>query len=113
MKLKRIFKWSALALLVVGFFWFQFAYWTSTNDCNVAVQGEPMKAIKVCEYGVVQLVDASKPAPSDNQVLVRVAAASLNPADGHTIRGSAIGRVFGGLRKPRKTSFGIDVRGNC
>jgi NADPH:quinone reductase-like Zn-dependent oxidoreductase len=113
MKLKRFAKWSALTLLVVGFIWFQIAYWTSTNDCNAPVKGEPMTAIEVCEYGAagLQLADVAKPTPTDNQVLVRVQAASLNPADGHMIRGSAIGRLFGGLRKPRQTAFGIDFAG--
>src|SRR5437762_1576447 len=37
MKLKRILKWGAGALLVVLLAWFQFAYWTSTNDCGGAV----------------------------------------------------------------------------
>jgi hypothetical protein len=32
--LKRILKWSALAIVLVLFAWFEFAYWTSTNDCD-------------------------------------------------------------------------------
>ncbi len=34
MKWKRILQWSALAFFVVLFAWFQFAYRTSTNDCD-------------------------------------------------------------------------------
>ena len=34
MKWKRILKRGALVILVVPFAWFQFAYWTSTNDCQ-------------------------------------------------------------------------------
>jgi hypothetical protein len=53
MKWKRILKRSAF--VVVGLFlaWFQFAYWSSTNDCQQSVLpgGERMKAIKFCEYG--------------------------------------------------------------
>jgi NADPH:quinone reductase-like Zn-dependent oxidoreductase len=90
------------------------SYWRSTNDCNAPAQGELMKAIKVCEYGGpagLRMAESAKPVPRDDQVLVRVRAASLNPADGHMIRGSTIGRLFGGLRKPRQTAFGIDFAG--
>ncbi|MEN3370926.1 MAG: hypothetical protein V7609_3069, partial [Verrucomicrobiota bacterium] len=50
---KRILKWSAGALLLVLFLWFQFAYWTSTNDCgrSIPAEAERMKAIRYCEYG--------------------------------------------------------------
>ena len=48
-----------------------------------------MKAITHCEYGgpeVLKVEDVEKPVPNDNQVLVRVRAASVNPLD-LTIRG--------------------------
>ena len=53
MKIKRVLKWSALAILLILFAWFEFAYWTSTNDCarNIPAGAERMKAIKYCEYG--------------------------------------------------------------
>ena len=116
MKLKRVFKWSAGVILLVLFVWFQFAYWTSTNDCGRPIPAgvEVMKAIQLCEYGtpdVLQLADVAKPVPNDNQVLVRVRAASLNPVDGHGVRSGLIGRLFGGLRKPKETSFGTDYAG--
>jgi len=62
------------------------AYWRSTNDCdrNTGTPANPMKAIVHCEYGspdVLTLVDVEKPTPADNQVLVRVRAASVNPLD--------------------------------
>src|SRR5437588_12028648 len=98
MKLKRILKWSALALLVVLFAWFQFAYWTSTNDCdhNTTAPSNPMKAITHCEYGspdVLSLAELEKPVPNNNQILVRVRAASANPLD-LTIRGPWAIRPF-------------------
>jgi NADPH:quinone reductase-like Zn-dependent oxidoreductase len=72
-----------------------------------------MKAILSCEYGVenLQLRDIEKPTPSDNELLVRVRAASVNPVDGHEIRGSWIGRPFSGMRKPKDTRFGTDFAG--
>ena len=89
MKLKRIFKWSArvvLVALVIGFLVGFIAYWRSTNECdrNTGAPVHPMKAILHCEYGgpeVLTLADVEKPAPTDNQILVRVRAASVNPLD--------------------------------
>lgn len=116
MKFKRIIKWSALALLVVLFAWFQVAYWTSTNDCahSSPPRGELMKAIKYCEYGapdVLQLVEIEKPVPKDNEILVRVRAASLNAIDGQILSGVLIARPIFGLRKPKSTRFGHDFAG--
>src|SRR6266566_3242503 len=79
MKIKRVLTWSALAILLVFFAWFEFAYWTSTNDCarSIPAGAERMKAIKYCEYGspddVLKLEQVEKPVPNDNQILVRVA----------------------------------------
>jgi NADPH:quinone reductase-like Zn-dependent oxidoreductase len=119
MKLKRILKWSRpvilLAVLVlVG--WFFIAYWTSTSDCdrNAAVPSSPMKAIRVCEYGspdVLKFEDVEKPVPNDDQVLIKVRAASLNAVDGGFMRGPLPLRPMIGLRKPKKTLLGADVAG--
>jgi NADPH:quinone reductase-like Zn-dependent oxidoreductase len=114
MKWKRILKRSALALLLVLFACFQIAYWRSTNDCNTPLQGEVMKAICFCEYGspnVVKLDDVEKPAPTDNQVLIKVRAASLNALDAYMIRDAWLNRLIFGLRKPRDTRLGRDVAG--
>src|SRR5215813_1860405 len=115
MKIKRILKWSALAILLIFFAWFQFAYWTSTNDCqqNAATPNNPMKAILSCEYGAenLKLHEIEKPTPADNEVLVRVRAASVNPADGHLIRDAWLTRLMAGMRKPKNTRFGTDFAG--
>ena len=72
-----------------------------------------MKAIRVCEYGVdaLHLADGTKPVPLDDQVLIKVRAASLNSLDVYLIRDSWFGRLFFGLRKPRETGVGRDVAG--
>ena len=113
--LKKILKWSAVILPLVLVVWLFIAYWLSTNDCEryATTPTTPMKAILSCEYGVenLRLRDIEKPTPADNEVLVRVRAASVNPADGHMIRDSWLGRLLGGLRKPRNTRFGTDFAG--
>src|SRR5690349_14700421 len=115
MKIKRILKWTALVMLMALGAWLLISYWTSTNDCQQisAAPKNPMKAIISCEYGVdnLKLADIEKPLPADNEVLVRVRAASVNPADGHMIRDSWLGRALGGMRKPRNTRFGTDFAG--
>ncbi len=117
MKWKRILKWSALALLVVLFGWFQYAYWTSTNDCDqkTGTPTHPMKAIRYCEYGppddVLKLELVEKPVPNDDQILVRVRAVSLRFFDGGMLGGSVPGRLLFGLRKPKNTCPGSDYSG--
>src|SRR5438270_183537 len=115
MQIKRFLKWSFLLVLLTLVVWTFIAYWTSTNDCdrNAATPSNPMKAIVNCEYGVgnLQLRDLEKPSPDDNEVLVRVRAASINPVDGHMIRGSWLMRPIGGMRKPKNTRFGTEFSG--
>ena len=103
-------------LLVVFFGWFQFAYWTSTNDCDskTGTPTHPMKAIRYCEYGspddVLKLEQVEKPVPSDTQILVRVRAVSLRFFDGGMLQGG-VGRLIFGLRKPKNTCPGSDYSG--
>ncbi len=115
MKIKRIIKWSAGIIFLAFVGWGFVAYWLSTNDCehSAATPTNPMKAILNCEYGVenLQLRDIEKPAPKDDEILVRVRAASVNPVDGHTIRGSWVMRPMSGMRKPKNIRFGTDFAG--
>lgn len=115
MKIKRVVKWGFLVILVVLAAWLFIAYWTSTNDCdrNASTPNNAMKAILNCEYGVenLQLREIEKPTSADNEVLVRVRAASVNPVDGHTIRGGWLMRPMSGMRKPKNIRFGTDFSG--
>jgi NADPH:quinone reductase-like Zn-dependent oxidoreductase len=115
MKIKKAIKRGVAVLLLAVAVWVFVGYWTSNNDCGRynSPPTNPMKAIVSCEYGVenLQLRDLEKPMPADNEVLVRVRAASINPADGHMIRDSWLGRAMGGLRKPKNTRFGTDFAG--
>ena len=74
-----------------------------------------MKAIVHERYGmpdVLELRDIDVPVIADDQVLLRVHAASLNPAEWYGVTGPFFVRLFGsGLRKPKSTKVGADVAG--
>src|SRR5213083_2558864 len=117
--LKRILKWTSVAILLalfVGIFALFIAYWRSTNDCgHTAAPANPMKAIVYCDYGItnLKLQEIEKPIPNDDQILVRVRAASVNPYDWHFVEGTPyVVRAMGvGLRKPKDTRLGVDFAG--
>src|SRR6266705_2922204 len=115
--MKRILKWTFGLIFLALVIWFEIAYWTSTNDCDrkTAAPTNPMKAIVYCDYGLsnLKLEDIEKPAPADDQLLVRVRAASVNPLDWHFVEGTPkIMRMMGvGLRKPKDTRLGVDFAG--
>jgi NADPH:quinone reductase-like Zn-dependent oxidoreductase len=116
---KRIVKWTVRAIALLLFLaatWLFIAYWRSSNDCgrSIPAGAERMKAIKYCEYGapdVLHIEEVDKPVPNDDQLLVRVRAASLNFIDAGLVRGPLIGRLIFGLRKPKFTGFGQDFAG--
>jgi NADPH:quinone reductase-like Zn-dependent oxidoreductase len=74
-----------------------------------------MKAAVYTRYGppdVVQTTDVEKPVPNDNEVLIKVRAASVNPLDWHFMRGTPYFlRIPAGLRKPKDTRLGVDLAG--
>ncbi len=114
----RFLKWTLLLILVGAGLCLLVAYWASTNDCSArkTPPDNPMKAIVYCDYGspdVLNLEEIEKPLPEDNQVLVRVRAASLNPLDWHYLEGTPrVVRFLGmGLRKPKSTRLGVDFAG--
>src|SRR5256884_858221 len=74
-----------------------------------------MKAIVVQKYGspdVLELKDVEKPAVEEDGVLVRVRAASVNPADWYGVAGRPyVARIAVGLLKPKSDRLGIDFAG--
>ena len=73
-----------------------------------------MKAIVYEKYGppeVLELREVDKPAVADDQMLVRVWAASVNPAEWFAMTGLLIARPGGGLLKPKDTRLGADYAG--
>jgi NADPH:quinone reductase-like Zn-dependent oxidoreductase len=74
-----------------------------------------MKAIVYEKYGspdVVELKELDTPVAGDDQLLVKVHAASVNPIDWHRMRGQPyFMRMSEGLSKPKNTGLGADVAG--
>lgn len=74
-----------------------------------------MKAALRSKYGsgeVLSIQEVDKPTPKDNEILVRVYAASANRTDYHVLTGLPLFmRVFTGLFKPRLSIIGTDFAG--
>ncbi len=75
-----------------------------------------MKAIVRTKYGspdVLELREIDKPIQKDNQVLVKVCAASVNPLDWHLLRGEPfLIRLMGfGIFTPKQQLLGTDIAG--
>ena len=74
-----------------------------------------MKAIAYTRYGppdVLELQERDKPTPQNNEVLVRVRAASVNALEWRQFTMPLIARLLhGGLREPQDTTFGVDIAG--
>jgi len=84
---------------------------------DVPSEGVVMKAFAQRSFGppeVLELVEVPDPVPYDDGVLIRVAAASVQPFDWHCMRGEPrVARLMGdiGLRRPRRPILGADVAG--
>ncbi|MEM8604979.1 MAG: alcohol dehydrogenase catalytic domain-containing protein, partial [Cyanobacteria bacterium P01_H01_bin.121] len=75
-----------------------------------------MKAIVQAKYGppdVLKLDDIETPTPGEQEVLVRVRAASVHAGDWHLMRGTpfVIRLMFGGLFRPKIKVLGTDMAG--
>src|SRR5437762_2264106 len=110
--LKRVF--YLIIVLIGGFAIYAWATGARQEPIDT---GEPhMKAVVYTNYGspdVLEIRDVKKPTPNDDQVLVKVRAASLNPLDWHFMEGTPyIMRALGaGLRKPKDPRLGVDLAG--
>lgn len=83
-----------------------------TTDGKVA----SMHAVVYSAYGspdVLDFAEVEKPAPSDDEVLVRVVAASVNAGDWHLMRGTPflVRLVYGGYVRPKFPILGVDIAG--
>ena len=74
-----------------------------------------MKAAIRIQYGppeVLSIKEIDKPTPKDNEVLIRVFAASANRSDLHVLTGRPLlMRLFTGLFKPKLAVTGSDFAG--
>jgi NADPH:quinone reductase-like Zn-dependent oxidoreductase len=74
-----------------------------------------MKAILYHSYGspdVLQLEESAKPVVGDNEVMLRVRAASANPLDWHFLRGEPYAvRLVAGIARPKDPRLGVDMAG--
>ena len=73
-----------------------------------------MKAIVYHKYGspdVLKLEEVQKPTPADNQVLIKVYAASINRSDWEGLVGKPLYARIGGLLKPNNKIPGSDIAG--
>jgi NADPH:quinone reductase-like Zn-dependent oxidoreductase len=89
------------------------------SDCEPAPEistgSETMQAIVYRCYGssdVLKLEDIEKPTPADDEVLVKVVAAAVNPLDWHFMRGTPYFlRLLTGVGAPDNTGLGVDFAG--
>src|SRR4051794_28645706 len=74
-----------------------------------------MRAAARHEFGgpeVLELQEVDRPVPAENEVLVRVHAASVNAFDWHMLTGTPyLARLQAGLRKPKSELIGVDFAG--
>lgn len=81
----------------------------------LAKEATPMKAIVYRCYGspdVLRLEDIEKPTAADDEVLVKVHAAAVNPLDWHYLRGTPyLMRLMSGIGTPKSARLGVDFAG--
>ena len=73
-----------------------------------------MKAIVYTEYGppeVLQLKEVEKPTPTDDEVLIKLHAVSVNRSDWEALIGKPAYARIGGLLKPGRRILGSDIAG--
>jgi 2-desacetyl-2-hydroxyethyl bacteriochlorophyllide A dehydrogenase len=87
----------------------------STKVSYPKMDSNKMKAIVCTKYGdpdVLQFAEVKKPAPKDNEVLIKIHATSATSGDARIRRADPfIIRLIFGFKKPRKSILGVVVAG--
>ena len=118
--MKLLTKITGILLLLVTVALFSLslvvAYDSPCEEASPSADGaQTMKAIVYRCYGspdVLAYEDIEKPVPAENEVLVKIHAASVNPLDWHYMRGSpSLMRLMSGIGKPDNTRMGVDFSG--
>ena len=116
----RLWPWLAglavLAVVAVGALAFTLSH---TEECPPAsATGEVAEGFIALTYrcygspDILELVALEKPVPADNEILVRVKAAAVNPLDWHYMRGEPyFMRLGAGIGAPEDTRMGVDFAG--
>jgi NADPH:quinone reductase-like Zn-dependent oxidoreductase len=118
MKLRYKILNGILIVVAAGVGWLAFTL-SHDSPCGPApslpANAKLMKAIVYRCYGppdVLRFEDIEKPTPADDQLLVRVHAASVNPLDWHYMRGAPyLVRTSSGFGKPTDPRLGVDFAG--
>ena len=92
---------------------------SSVLDLDLATLPEPGRAShegvhmgEVRAAGDTSVAEVEKPAPDADEVLVKVLAVSVNPADWHSMRGKPLfSRATLGLLRPKHKILGVDIAG--
>ena len=74
-----------------------------------------LKAIIYTQYGgpeMLQLKETAKPFPKDDEVLIKIAAVSINDWDYGLLQGDFINRMMFGLLRPKKKILCSDIAGH-
>ena len=116
----RIFRFLrilfVLALVAIGVFALVISHDSACGEAPPMPGGSTaMQAWTYRCYGsadVLKLENVAKPVPGDDQVLVRVRAASVNPLDWHYLHGAPyIMRMGSGIGAPEDPRIGVDFAG--
>jgi NADPH:quinone reductase-like Zn-dependent oxidoreductase len=103
-------------LVVISVFAVVLSHDTACSPAPAVAEGAtPMRAVVHRCYGspdVLEVVEVPKPVPGDDELLIRVHAAAVNPLDWHFLRGSPyIMRPMSGIGAPNSPRLGVDFAG--
>lgn len=114
---KTILKSIGVVILVgIAALMFMLSRNSDCQDLAAATDGAAtMQAVLYSCYGgpeVLQVVTAEKPVPAENEILVKVKVAGVNPLDWHYMRGSPyFMRLGSGMGAPDDQRLGVDFSG--